>query len=75
MVASPDSLVLISWRVTMMLSSFASEAWEVELELLGVAWLSCLVLFLCDLYLHWEYGCLLGLAVGMDSHLSKDARL
>ena len=52
MVASPDSLVLISWRVTMMFSSFASESWEVELELLGVAWLSCLVLFLCDLYLH-----------------------
>ena len=75
MVASLDILVLISWRVTMMLSSFASKAWEVELKLLGVVWLSCLVLFLCDLYLHWEYGCLLGLAVGMGAHLPKDARL
>ena len=46
MVASLDILVLISWRVTMMLSSFASKAWEVELKLLGVVWLSCLVLFL-----------------------------
>ena len=45
MVASLDILVLISWRVTMMLSSFASEAWEVELELPRVAWLSYLVLF------------------------------
>ena len=46
MVASLDILVLISWRVTMMLSSFASEAWEVEPELLGVAWLFYFVLFL-----------------------------
>ena len=46
MVASLDILVLISWRVTMMLSSFASEAWEVEPELPGVAWLFYFVLFL-----------------------------
>ena len=46
MVASLDILVLISWRVTMMLSSFASEVWEVEPKLPGVAWLFYLVLFL-----------------------------